>query len=70
MKLANRTYDVLKYIALIALPALASFYADVAPLWNLPYASAIPQTINHFAVFLGALLIISTHNYNKEGDTE
>ena len=67
MKLANRTYDILKYIAIIALPAFSAFYTDVAPLWNLPYATAIPQTIDHFAVLLGALLIISTHNYYKGG---
>lgn len=69
MKLENKTYDVLKYIAIIALPSIAAFYADIAPLWNLPFASAIPQTINHFAVLLGALLVISTHNYNKENGT-
>jgi len=72
MKLPSNVYDNLKYVALIALPALAALYADVAPLWNWPYVTEIPQTINHFAVFLGALLVISTKNYWKEqgGDTE
>ena len=61
----NKTYDVLKYIALIALPALAVFYSTLSNIWNLPYHDAIPDTIMAVDLFLGALLGISNSNYKK-----
>ena len=66
MKMSNRLYDVLKYIALIALPALATFYAVIAKIWTLPYPVEIPATIMATDTFLGALLKLSTDQYNKE----
>ena len=66
MKLSNKVYDVLKYIAQIALPALATLYVTVAGIWNLPYAEAISGTIMAVDFFLGALLKISSDNYWKE----
>lgn len=63
----NKTYDVLKYIAQIVLPALGTLYAALAPLWNLPYAEAIVGTIVAIDAFLGALLQISSNSYYKNG---
>ncbi len=63
----NKTYDVLKYIAQIVLPALGTLYAALAPLWNLPYADAIVGTIVAVDAFLGALLQISSNSYYKNG---
>ena len=63
----NKTYDVLKYIAQIVLPALGTLYAALAPLWNLPYAEAIVGTIVAIDAFLGALLQISSTQYYKSG---
>lgn len=68
MKLSNSTYDILKYIALIVLPAVATLYAVVGKIWGLPYVTEIPATIMAVDTFLGALLKISTDNYNKGGD--
>lgn len=65
--MTNKTYDVLKYIAQIVLPALGTLYAALAPLWNLPYAEAIVGTIMAIDAFLGALLQISSTNYYKQG---
>lgn len=65
MKLDNHTYDVLKYIALIALPALATLYSTLAQIWYLPYAEQIPLTIMAVDTFMGILLKISTDNYTK-----
>jgi len=65
MKLSNKAYDVLKYIAQIALPALGTLYFALASIWGLPYGEEIVGTITAIDTFLGAMLMISTANYNK-----
>lgn len=65
MKMNDKVYDILKYVAIIGLPALATFYAAIAPIWGLPYADEIPATVTAVQTCLGALLMISTANYNK-----
>lgn len=65
MKLSNKTYDVLKYIAQIVLPALGTLYFALASIWGLPYGEQIVGTITAIDAFLGALLGISTINYRK-----
>lgn len=67
LKMANDTYDLLKYIALIVLPALATFYAVIGKIWGLSFVTEIPATIMAVDTLLGALLKISTDNYNKNG---
>ena len=66
MKLDNKVYDILKYVALIVLPALATLYGALAQIWGLPYGEQIPMTIMAIDTFLGVLLKVSTDNYNKE----
>ena len=71
MKMSNRTYDVLKYIAQIVLPALAALYAGLAKIWGvIPYPVEIPGTIMLVDTFLGALLKISTDKYNEENNIQ
>ena len=65
MTMTNKTYDILKWIAQIVLPALAALYAALAGIWGFPYGEEIVGTISAVDVFLGALLQISTNNYNK-----
>ena len=67
--LDNRVYDVLKWLALIALPALATLVSVILPLWNIVdegTTTAIVGTITAFATFLGKLLGVSTSKYNKK----
>lgn len=66
MKMSNKVYDVLKFIAQILLPALGTLYFALAKIWGFPYAAEIVGTISAVDAFLGALLGISTANYNKE----
>lgn len=66
MKFSNRTYDVLKFVAQIVLPALGTLYFTLASIWGFPYGEQIIGTISAIDVFLGALLGISTINYRKE----
>jgi len=65
MTMTNKTYDTLKWVAQLLLPALATLYAALASIWGFPYGDQIVGTISAVDVFLGALLQISTANYNK-----
>lgn len=66
--MSNKTYDVLKWIAQIFLPALGTLYFGLAKIWNLPYPEEIVGTITAIDLFLGALLGISTIEYNKRNN--
>ena len=63
--LPSKVYDVLKWVALIALPAFGTFYFTLAPLWNLPAANQVAGTTLALTTLLGALLGLATSNYNK-----
>lgn len=63
--MSNKTYDVLKFIAQIFLPALGTLYFALASIWNLPYGEQIVGTITAVDAFLGAILGISTKKYNE-----
>ena len=69
-KLKDSTYNLLKWTCLIALPALAVFYAVIAKIWGLPYESEIPATINAVAVLIGALIGVSHMTIKKEENNE
>lgn len=64
--LNDKVYDVLKWVALVVLPAIATLYTALAGVWGLPYAQEIPATITAVDLFIGALLGVSTAQYNKE----
>lgn len=64
--MSNKLYDVLKYIAQIALPALATLYFALAQIWGLPYGEQVVGTITAVDACLGALLRISTLKYQKD----
>ena len=66
--MSNKLYDVLKYIAQIALPAIGALYFALSQIWGLPYGEEIVGTITAIDAFLGALLGISTRIYNKGAD--
>lgn len=66
MKLDNKVYDILKWVALVVLPAIATLYTALAGVWGLPFAEEIPATITAIDLFIGALLGVSTAQYNKE----
>lgn len=63
--MSNKVYDVLKFVALIVLPALATFYSTIAGIWALPYGEEISGTIMAIDTLLGACLMLSSKNYNK-----
>ena len=66
MKMSNKQYDILKWIAQILLPALGTLYFALSKIWGFPFATEVVGTIAAVDTFLGAVLGISTANYNKE----
>jgi len=63
--LSSKVYDTLKWIALIFLPAFGAFYFALAAIWGLPYAEQVLGTSAALDTLLGALLSLSTRQYNK-----
>ena len=62
----NQSYDILKRVALIVIPALATFVNAVGIVWGVPHTNEVTATITAFGVFLGAALGISSKNYTPE----
>ena len=65
MKLHNKAYDILKWISMIALDAIGIAYNQLADVWGLPLGSQIQYTCTIISVCIGALIGVSTYNYNK-----
>lgn len=68
MKMTNKVYDVLKWIAMVVLPAIATLYAALSGIWGFPYGEQIVGTIVAAETFLGALLQISNAQYKKTAE--
>lgn len=66
----DNTYNILKWIAMIMLPALGALYFGLASIWGLPYGQEIVGTITVIDTFLGAILGISSSNYSKQSNYE
>lgn len=66
--MSNKVYDILKWIAALVLPALATLVIALAGIWGLPYGEAIGATITAVDAFLGAILGISSKNYQAVTD--
>ena len=64
LALSNKVYDILKYLTIIVLPAIAALYTGLSQIWGLPYAAEVPATITVICTFLGAILCISSAQYN------
>ena len=68
MRMSDKVYDVLKWIAQYLLPASATLYFALANIWGLPYAEQVVGTISAIDTFLGVMLGISTIQYNKDNE--
>ena len=65
MKMSNKVYDVMKWIAQLLLPAAGTLYFALAQIWGFPYGEQIVGTITAVDAFLGVILGISTMQYRK-----
>lgn len=63
--LPSKVYDILKWVDIIALPALGTAYAGLSQIWHLPFPDEIPATIMVICTLLGALLGVSSATYYK-----
>ena len=63
--MTNKVYDILKYIAQIVLPALATLVITIFTIWNLPYGEAIAGTIMAVDAFMGAILMLESKKYHN-----
>ena len=64
--LNNKIYDFLKWIVMIVIPALTTAYVGLSGIWGWPYAEEVAKTSAVVCALLGALLGISTVQYNKQ----
>lgn len=65
MKMSDKVYDILKWIALYLLPALGTLYFALAGIWNFPYGEQVVGTITAVDTFLGVILGISSAKYEQ-----
>lgn len=64
-QISNKAYDVANYVAKIALPAIATFYAGLGALWHIPQTTEVVGTITLVDTALGALLVLQKKQYDK-----
>lgn len=70
MKMSNKTYDILKWIAMYLLPAIGTLYFALAGIWGLPFGEEVVGTITAVDTFLGVILGISSAKYKKGENNE
>lgn len=64
MKLSNQTYDILKWVTTIVLPACGTLYFALSGIWGFPYGEQVVGTITAVVTFFGVILGISSRTYN------
>lgn len=67
--LSDKAYAILKWIAMVVLPAIGTLYFTLSGIWGFPYGEQIMGTITAVDLFLGAVLGISEAQYNKAQKT-
>lgn len=65
MRFNNQTYDVLKYIALIGLPAIATFVAAIGAIWDLNNTDLVVKSIIAFNVLFSSLIVVKGIQYGN-----
>lgn len=67
--MSNKTYDILKIIAIIVLPLIQTLYVGLAQIWGFGFGDQINATIQLIIgainVILGAALVKSSADYHK-----
>lgn len=68
--MSNKVYDVLKWVALVALDAVGYFYQEIANVWSLPCGDNVLKTCVALSILLGTLIGVSSSNYKKNSNSE
>ena len=66
IKMSNKVYDTLKWIAQYLLPALGTLYFTLSQIWGFPYGEEAVGTITAIDTAIGIVLGISNAQYRKE----
>ena len=66
--MSNKVYDVLKWIALVALDAIGVFYKAIATIWGLPFGDEVLATCAALSLLLGTLIGVSSAQYKKKAE--
>jgi hypothetical protein len=66
LNFTGKTYDNLKFITQVALPAAGTLYFALAGIWGLPSAEEVVGTIVAVDTFLGVVLQISSSKFNED----
>ena len=62
--MSNKTYDILKGIAL-TLPIISTFIIAVMKIWNIPYATEIALTLTALNTLFAEIVKLANKNYKK-----
>ena len=65
MKMSSKVYDILKWSALVFLPAFGTLFGTLSEIWGIPFGAEIAKTIVAFEFFIGAIVGISNLQYKK-----
>jgi hypothetical protein len=65
MVFSNKTYDILKWVALVGTNAFSVLIITLGKIWGWSYAEAIAGTISAIGTCIGACLQISSANYKR-----
>lgn len=65
MIIPDKYYKILKYLAIFAIPALATFFNTLGAIWGIPYSDQISSTITALGILIATLIGISSYNYDK-----
>ena len=70
LKISDKMYDMLKWVAMYLLPALGTLYFALSGIWGLPYGEQIVGTITAFDTFLAVILGLSKAGYDGDACLE
>ena len=66
--MSNKVYDILKWVAIVFLPALTTFVGVVLTSLDIGNSEVVLTIMTGFATFLGAILGVSNINYKKQSE--
>ena len=66
MKLSDKLYDILKWLVLVVVPALTTFYVVLDHTFGWGFAEVVATISSAACACVGAIIGISTAQYNKE----
>jgi hypothetical protein len=68
--MSNKTYDIIKNMALIVTPII-TFLGALVSIWNIPFSAEITATLSAIDILAGAIVLVAKKIYenNQKGDS-